>query len=41
MDMLEISCTNCGKQIIMGDEYVRKQIFCTLGCMSRFEEKKK
>jgi hypothetical protein len=41
MEMLEVSCKNCGQQIIVGEKYVRKQMFCTLGCMDQFEEKEK
>lgn len=40
MDMVEISCTNCGQYIIVGDEYIRDKMYCTLGCMNNFEEKK-
>jgi hypothetical protein len=39
MNIVEISCANCGQQIIVGDEYLREQMFCTLGCMNQFEEK--
>lgn len=41
MEMSEVSCTNCGQQMIIGKEYVREQVFCTLGCMVRFKEKEK
>ena len=41
MNMVEISCANCGEQIFVGDEYVREKMFCTLGCMNQFEEKEK
>jgi hypothetical protein len=39
MDMVEISCTNCGQQIFVGDEYVRDKMYCTLGCMNKFNGK--
>ena len=39
--MVEVSCTNCGQQIFMNNEHVREQMFCTLGCMTRFKEKEK
>lgn len=41
MDMVEISCTNCGQLIFVGDEYVREKMFCTLGCLNQFKEKEK
>ena len=41
MDMVEISCTNCGQHIVIGDEYIRKQMFCTIGCLNQFKEKEK
>lgn len=41
MDMVETSCTNCGQHIVVGDEYVREQMFCTIGCMNHFKEKEK
>lgn len=41
MEMLEVSCTNCGQHIIVGNEYVREQMFCTIGCMNQFEDKEK
>lgn len=41
MEMSEVSCTNCGQQIIVGEEYIREQMFCTIGCMFEFEEKDK
>jgi len=39
--MSEVSCANCGQQTIVGNEFMRKEIFCTLGCMIKFEEKEK
>jgi predicted RNA-binding Zn-ribbon protein involved in translation (DUF1610 family) len=41
MEMSEVSCTNCGQQIIVRESYIREQMFCTLGCMFKFEEKEK
>lgn len=41
MEMSEISCTNCGKQIIVRNEHVREQMFCTIGCLNQFKEKEK
>ena len=37
MEMLEINCANYGKIIIIGEDYVREQMFCTLGCMSLYD----
>lgn len=41
MEMREIRCENCGKQIVVGNEYIREQMYCTLDCMFTFEEKEK
>lgn len=38
MEMLEINCAGCGKIIVIDEEYIREQMFCTLGCMDLYEE---
>lgn len=38
MEIVEIKCTNCGKELFIRDEYVREQMFCTLGCMDSYSE---
>lgn len=39
MDMVEVSCANCGQQIFVRDDHAREKMFCTIGCMNQFEEK--
>ena len=39
MEMSQVNCTNCGQPVIVGNEYVREQMFCAIGCMTKFEEK--
>ena len=41
MEILEVNCTNCGQQLIVKEEYIREQMFCTIGCMFKFKEKEK
>lgn len=41
MEMSEVSCENCGQHIVVRNEFVREHMFCTLGCMIKFEEKEK
>ncbi len=41
MEMSEVNCTNCGKHMVVERSHVRENMFCTIGCMVRFEEKKK
>jgi len=41
MDITEKICPNCGQKIFVRPEYVREQMFCTLGCLNQYEEKGK
>ncbi|VVB95768.1 Uncharacterised protein [uncultured archaeon] len=34
--LLEIKCENCGREIYVGEDYVREKMFCTLGCMDLY-----
>ena len=36
MEIVELRCNNCGKTVYVMDEYIREDIFCTLGCMDNF-----
>jgi hypothetical protein len=38
MDIAEVKCANCGKDIYVLGEYVKDKMFCTLGCMAQFEK---
>ena len=33
MELIEIKCENCGKEIYVYDGYVREQMYCTLRCL--------
>lgn len=36
MEIIEVKCTNCNKNIYIQKEHVREKIFCTLGCMDLY-----
>ncbi len=38
MKIVEKQCENCGKGIYVLKEYVRKDMFCTLGCMNQYNK---
>lgn len=38
MELKEVKCGNCGKEILVIESCVRKEMFCTLGCMQRTKE---
>lgn len=38
MEVVEKHCENCGKNIYIFEEYVRKDMFCTLGCMDQYQK---
>lgn len=33
MDLKEVKCGNCGKEIYILEDRVREKMFCTLGCL--------
>ena len=33
MELKEVKCGNCGKEIVVLESYVKKEMFCTLGCL--------
>lgn len=33
MEIIEVKCDNCGKDIHVYDTYVREYMYCTLQCM--------
>jgi hypothetical protein len=39
MEIVELKCKNCGKNVYLLEEFAREKIFCTLGCLSEFEYK--
>ena len=39
MEIVEIKCSNCDKDIYVQKDYVREKIFCTIGCMQIFDKK--
>ncbi len=34
MEIVEIKCANCGKEIYVQEDHIREKMFCTLGCLS-------
>ncbi len=36
MELVEIKCANCLKEIYVQKEFIRKEMFCTLGCMDLY-----
>ena len=36
MEIIEVKCRKCGKEICILKKYVRKEMFCTLGCMNSY-----
>ncbi len=36
MEIVEVKCENCGKEIYVQEDYVREKMFCTLGCLSSY-----
>lgn len=41
METIEIKCKNCEKNVYVLEEFVREKMFCTIGCLSKFENKGK
>ncbi len=33
MDIIEIKCSNCSKEIYIQQDHAREKMFCTLGCL--------
>ena len=40
MEIIEVKCTNCHKEIFVQQRNVREKMFCTIGCMNSFKEQK-
>lgn len=39
MDIVEVKCDNCGKNVYVLGEFVREKMFCTIGCLSESKDK--
>lgn len=39
MELVEIKCDNCGKEIFVLEDHIRQEMFCTIGCMDEFNGK--
>ncbi|CAG1001278.1 hypothetical protein METP3_03333 [Methanosarcinales archaeon] len=37
MEIIEVKCENCNKEIYINREQVREKMFCTLGCMDSYK----
>jgi len=33
MELIEIKCEHCGKEIHIYDSYVKEHMYCTIGCL--------
>ncbi len=38
MELVEVKCKNCGKEIYVLENYLKDNMFCTLGCLSSYKE---
>jgi len=38
LELKEINCSNCGKEIYIQQPHIRKKMFCTLGCMISYKD---
>ncbi len=41
MKIVEIKCKNCGKRVYVSDEFIRGEMFCTIGCMNVLDKRVK
>lgn len=39
VEIIEKECHNCGKKIYVQEQFVREQMYCTLGCMNEPEKR--
>ncbi|MCZ7401654.1 MAG: hypothetical protein O8C61_05480 [Candidatus Methanoperedens sp.] len=39
MEIVEVKCKKCSKEIYVQQSYVREKMFCTLGCMNSYMAK--
>ncbi|CAG0993308.1 MAG: hypothetical protein OIN86_01530 [Candidatus Methanoperedens sp.] len=37
MEIVEVKCKNCSKEIYINREQIREKMFCTLGCMDSYK----
>jgi len=37
MEIREVKCETCGKEIYVKESYLREKMFCTLGCMDSYD----
>ena len=38
MEFANVKCTNCGQDIYLLEEFVRKEIFCTIDCLEKYRK---
>ena len=36
-EIIAVKCKNCGKDIYIKENYIRQNMFCTLGCMNLYK----
>jgi len=36
MEIAEVKCNICGKEILVQKDYIREKMFCTIGCMDSY-----
>jgi hypothetical protein len=39
MEIVEVKCSNCDKDIYIAKSRVREKMFCTIGCMEKSDKK--
>ncbi len=39
MKIVEVECANCGKKLYIQENSIRKEMFCTPGCIDLFKIK--
>lgn len=36
MELTEVKCNNCGKDIFVQEDHKKEKMFCTIGCMDSY-----
>jgi hypothetical protein len=39
MEIIEVKCKKCSKEIYVQQNHAREEMFCTLGCMNNYDAK--
>jgi len=38
MELKQVKCEQCGKEIYVNENYLREKMFCTLGCLDSYDD---